>query len=59
MSRTLEEIKEYLIQHYDPDDLIEAFEISTEELIDRFEDKVLYYSSKFEETQEEEEEEYL
>jgi len=39
MSLTLEEIKERLLKIYDPDDLLEALEISSEELLDRFEDK--------------------
>ena len=41
MSLTLEEIKERLLKTYDPDDLLEALEITSEELLDRFEDKLI------------------
>lgn len=37
---TLGELKERLCELYDPDDIIEALEISTEDLLDRFEDKL-------------------
>ena len=36
MSLTLGEIKEKLLKLYDPDDLLEALEITSEELLDRF-----------------------
>ena len=49
MSRTLAEVREYIEAHFDPDDLVEIFEINTEELLDRFEDKMIYYMYKFEE----------
>jgi hypothetical protein len=55
MSLTLEEIKERLLRLYDPDDLLEALQISSEELLDRFEDKLI---RKLDEFQEELEEEY-
>ena len=55
MSLTLEEIKEKLLRFYDPDDLLEALQISSEEILDRFEDKLL---KKIENFQEELEEEY-
>ena len=55
MSLTLEEIKERLLRLYDPDDLLEALQISAEELLDRFADK---HIRKLEEFQEEREEEY-
>ena len=55
MSLTLEEIKEKLLRFYDPDDLLEALQISSEEILDRFEDKLL---KKLENFQEELEEEY-
>ncbi len=55
MSLTLEEIKERLLRLYDPDDLLEALQISAEELLDRFEDKLI---RKLDEFQEELEEEY-
>ena len=54
MSLTLDEIKERLLQHYDPDDLIEALQISSEEILDRFEDKLLRKVEEFHEELEEE-----
>ena len=41
MSLTLEEIKERLLRTYDPEDFLEALEITSEQLLDRFEDKLL------------------
>ena len=54
MSLTLEEIKERLLRFYDPDDLLEALQISSEEILDRFEDKLLLRLDKFREDLEEE-----
>ena len=54
MSLTLEEIKARLLRFYDPDDLLEALQISSEELLDRFEDKLLLRLDKFQEDLEEE-----
>ena len=34
MSLTMEEIKERILMFYDPDDLLEALEISAEQLLD-------------------------
>jgi len=53
MSLTLDEIKERLLNHYDPDDLLEALQISSEEILDRFEDKLLTKLDKFTEELEE------
>ena len=58
MSLTLEEIKERLLRLYDPDDLIEALQISAEDLLDRFEDKLLKNIDAFQEDLEEEIHEY-
>ena len=44
---TLEELKEVLCDHLDPDDIVEALEISTEELLDMFEDKLRANRYKF------------
>jgi hypothetical protein len=55
MSLTLEEIKDRLLRLYDPDDLLEALQISSEELLDRFEDKLLKRLEEFHEELEEEE----
>ena len=54
MSLTLEEIKERLLRLYDPDDLLEALQISAEELLDRFEDKFIRRLDEFQEELEEE-----
>lgn len=53
MSLTLEEIKERLLRLYDPDDLIEALDISAEEILDRFEDRLLRRLDEFQEELEE------
>tara|TARA_A100000164_G_scaffold339989_1_gene335476 strand:+ start:668 stop:853 length:186 start_codon:yes stop_codon:yes gene_type:complete len=61
MSLTLEEIKERLLDTYDADDFLEALEITSEELLDRFEDKLINRLDKFEEeltNEEEDEDEY-
>lgn len=61
MSLTLEEIKEKLLDTYDADDFLEALEITSEELLDRFEDKLINRLDKFEEEltdEEEDEDEY-
>ena len=54
MTLTLEEIKEKLLRFYDPDDLLEALQISSEEILDRFEDKLLRRLDEFQEDLEEE-----
>ena len=53
MSLTLEETKERLLRFYDPDDLLEALQISAEEILDRFEDKLLRKLDQFQEELEE------
>jgi hypothetical protein len=58
MSLTLEEIKERLLKTFDPDDLLEALQITSEELLDRFEDKLINRLDMFEEELEDEENEY-
>ena len=61
MSLTMDEIKERILRMYDPDDLLEALEISAEELLDRFEDKLINRLDIFEEelqVEEEDEDEY-
>jgi hypothetical protein len=54
MSLTLEEIKERLLRFYDPDDLLEALQITAEDILDRFEDKLLRRLDEFQEDLEEE-----
>jgi hypothetical protein len=58
MSLTLEEVKERLLKTFDPDDLLEALQITSEEMLDRFEDKLINKLDVFEEELEEEENEY-
>ena len=58
MSLTLEEIKERLLKTMDPDDLLEVLQITSEEILDRFEDKLINRLDVFEEELEEAEDEY-
>lgn len=58
MSLTLEEVKERLLKTLDPDDLLEALQITSEEILDRFEDKLINKLDVFEEELEDEETEY-
>jgi len=61
MSLTMDEIKERILRVYDPDGLLEAQEISSEELMDRFEDELINPLDRFEEElgdEEEDEDEY-
>ena len=58
MSLTLEEVKERLLKTLDPDDLLEALQITSEQLLDRFEDKLINRLDVFEQELEEEENEY-
>lgn len=55
---TLEETKERILRVYDPDDLLEALQISAEEILDRFEDKLINRLDQFYEELLEEEDEY-
>ena len=56
MSLTMEEIKELLLRQLDPEDFLEALEITSEELLDRFEDKLINKLEVFAEELEDEEE---
>jgi hypothetical protein len=58
MSLTLEEIKERLLKTLDPDDLLEALQITSEEILERFEDKLINRLDMFEHELEEEANEY-
>ena len=58
MSLTLEEIKERLLKTFDPDDLLEALQITSEQMLERFEDKLINRLDVFEQELEEEENEY-
>ena len=58
MSLTLEEVKERLLKTFDPDDLLEALQITSEQLLERFEDKLINRLDVFEQELEEEDNEY-
>ena len=58
MSLTLEEVKERLLKTFDPDDLLEALQITSEQMLERFEDKLINRLDVFEQELEEEENEY-
>jgi len=58
MSLTLEEVKERLLKTLDPDDMLEALQITSEEILDRFEDKLINRLDVFEQELEEEDNEY-
>lgn len=47
MSLTREEIKERVVQEYDPDLLVEVLEITSEELLEFFMDRVIERLDKF------------
>ena len=49
MSLTMDEIKEKLLVRYDANFLLESLDISSEELLARFEDKLLNRLDTFEE----------
>lgn len=40
MATTLEELKEKLVERVDPDLLVDELELSTEDIVDRFEDMI-------------------
>jgi len=48
MSLTMDEIIERILKRYDAEDLLEAMDISSEELLDRFEDKFINRLQVFE-----------
>ena len=58
MSLTLEEVKERLLKTFDPDDLLEALQITSEQILDRIEDKLINRLDVCEQELEEEVNEY-
>ena len=56
MNLTMAAIKERLIRDDDPEDFVDALEITSEELLDRFEDKLIHKIEEFAEELEDEEE---
>ena len=50
MVYTLEELKERLVDQYDPDEIVELLDLSTEQIVEAFEDLVIKYRYKFDET---------
>lgn len=49
MSRTFEEIKEQILNKYDVDFLCEVLEITSDSLVDRYEDLIIKNLEMFEE----------
>jgi hypothetical protein len=49
MSLTMDEVRERTLSRYDAEDLLEALDITSEELLDRFEDKFINRLTFFEE----------
>ncbi len=47
MTLTLEEIKERILTRYDPDDILIALQITSDDLLDKFEEKLLENMYKF------------
>lgn len=58
MSLTLEEIKERLLETMDPDELLEVLQITSEDILDRFEDRLISRIEVLEEELMEEVDEY-
>ena len=56
MSLTMDEVIERILKRYDAEDLLEALDISSEELLDRFEDKFINRLQLFEAEVDEEDE---
>ena len=54
MSLTMNEIKEKLLERYEVADLVEALAVTSEELLDRLEDKLINRLDGFEEDLKEE-----
>lgn len=50
----METLKDLIIGNYDPDDLLELLGITTEELLDKFEEKLEENAWKFKEEDEDE-----
>ena len=44
---TVEELKEKIADNYDPDLIVEVLQITTEELLDAFEDRLMDNRNKF------------
>jgi len=55
MSLTMDEVRERVLARYDAEDLLEALDITSEELLDRFEDKFINRLAFFEEDVDEDE----
>jgi hypothetical protein len=51
----MDEVIERILKRYDPEDLLEALDITSEELLDRFEDKFIIRLQDFEEAVDEDE----
>jgi|TARA_R100000234_G_C4845822_1_gene113062 hypothetical protein len=49
MSFTFEELKEAIVREYDVDLVCEILQVSVEDLLDAFEDKLIIHREKFDE----------
>ena len=47
MTFTLEELKELIAERYDPDEFVDMLDISTEMLVEAFEDLIIEKREKF------------
>lgn len=47
MTSTYDELRELILSRFDPDDLVDILNISSEEILDRFEDRVQENRDKF------------
>jgi len=47
MTYTLEELKELIAERYDPDEFVDMLDISTEMLVEAFEDLIIEKREKF------------
>ena len=45
----MDEIREMILKRYDPDDLVDYLELTSEEILDRFEDKLINRLEMFDE----------
>ena len=52
---SIEELKEHVIENYDPDDVLEALNLTTEDLVNAFEELLEMNSYKFEEVEDDDE----
>ena len=59
MSLTTTELKEIILARYDPEELVETLEITSEEILNRFDDKLEENWEKFQDLEDDVEREIL